>query len=74
MNCVLFVTLDPDVASTKVVDSRISLQTCAVFMPQTENAAADLPTLWVTCTDGSLVINHLNSSAVDRIYSMALIG
>lgn len=74
INCNLYVTLAPDAATTSVIDSRISFQTCALFMPRTANAAADLPTLWVECTDGALLIHHLNSGIVDRSYVMALLG
>lgn len=73
-NASLFVTLDPNVASTAVVDSRISLQTCAALMPQTAHAAAALATTFVVCTSGSLVINHANNAQTDRTFTMGLIG
>lgn len=74
MNVCLFITLDPDVDTTLVVDSRISIQTCASFMPQTANAAAEIPTLYASCTNGSMTIHHLNSAAIDRDYTVAFIG
>lgn len=74
MNCVLFVTLDPSVATTTVIDSRISLQTCASFMPQTANAAAEVPTLYATCTNGQMVVTHTNNALTDRTYTVSFLG
>lgn len=73
-NGTLFVTLDPGVTTTTVTDSRISQQTCASFMPQTATAAAEVPTLYATCTNGSLTINHTNSGVTDRTYTMGIFG
>lgn len=70
----LFVTLDPNVVQTSVVDSRISPQTAALLQPQTAHAAAALPTTWIVCTDGSLEINHANSAQTDRTYTISLSG
>lgn len=74
VNVCLFVTLDPDVAQTSVVDSRISLQTHAGLQPQTANAAAALATTWIVCTNGSLVINHVNNGQTDRTFTLSMIG
>jgi hypothetical protein len=72
INATLFVTLDPGATQTPVVDSRISIQTCAILSPQTESAA--LATTWVVCTSGSMVIQHAASAATDRTFVMAMIG
>lgn len=76
MNCTLFVTLDPNVNSTMVVDSRISAQTYAGMMPQTSDAGAEIAAggLFVNCTNGSLVISHANNANADRSFVMCLIG
>lgn len=74
LNASLYVTLEVDSATTAVVDSRISFQTAALFMPRSANAAADLPTLWVECTDGALLIHHLASTISDRSYLMVMLG
>lgn len=74
LNCTIFVTLDPNEAATVVTDSRISPQTVASFQAQTASAAAELPTLYTVCTDGSLTINHTNSATTDRTYSMGILG
>jgi hypothetical protein len=75
-NCSLFVTLAPSATSTQVVDSRISPQTCASFMPQTAHAAAEIGagTLYATCTSGSMTITHANNTQTDRLFTMALVG
>ena len=73
-NATLFVTLDPNVTSTEVVDARISGQTFAGLQPQTAHAAAALPTTYVVCTNGSAIINHGSAASTDRLFTMCLIG
>ena len=74
IGCTLYVTLDPGVTSTKVVDARISQQTCVFLQPQTADAAAALGTTFVTCTNGSCIITHAASAGTDRIYTMGMVG
>lgn len=74
MNTNLYVTLDPNETETIVVDSRISIQTAALLMPRTANAAAAIPTTSITCTSGSLTISHASSAQADRTFTMAMIG
>jgi hypothetical protein len=74
VGCTLFVTLDPGVTSTKVVDARISQQTCVFLQPQTADAASALGTTFVTCTNGSATITHAASAETDRIYTMGMVG
>lgn len=73
-NTTLFVTLDPNVATTAVVDTRISTQTCAYLQPQTAHAATALATTYIVCTNGSLTINHANNAQTDRTFTMGLVG
>lgn len=74
INATLFVTLDPDVTKTVVVDSRISKQTGVSFMPQTANAAAAKAVLYATCTNGTMTINHASNTETDRTFTVTLIG
>ena len=74
MNAVAFVTLTAGAATTVIEDTRISAQTFAGFMPQTATAAAELPTLWAVCTNGTMTIHHTNSAVMDRTYTMSMIG
>ena len=76
MNCTLFVTLDPGVSSTQVVDSRISPQTSFVFHPTTADAAADMASgvLYAVCTNGSATIYHANNAETDRTFTIGMIG
>lgn len=73
-NCTLFVTLVANAATTTVTDSRISAQTCASFQPQTAHAAAEVPTLYAVCGQGSMTINHSNNSQTDRNFTVGIIG
>lgn len=74
MNVALFVTLDPGVATTTVIDARISAQTAAILCPTSANAAAAIPTTWVTCTNGEMVIHHANNGQTNRTFTVGLIG
>lgn len=74
MNVALFVTLDAGQATTTVIDPRISAQTCASFCPTTANAAAQLAALYVTCTNGQMVVHHTNNAQIDRNYTVGLFG
>jgi hypothetical protein len=76
INCTLFVTLNPGASSTPVVDSRISLQTAVLLMPQTAAAATELASgnLSIVCTSGSAAIIHTNSTKTDRTFTAALLG
>lgn len=73
-NTSVFITLDPGVATTTIEDARISAQTSAGFMPQTANAAAELPNMWIVATNGTLVIHHTNSPLTDRTFTTSLTG
>lgn len=74
MNVTLFVTLDPNVGQTVVVDSRISPQTGVVLQPTTANAAAALATTYAVCTAGSARISHANNTQTDRVFTAVMIG
>ncbi|MGB8840087.1 MAG: hypothetical protein WCC64_03350 [Aliidongia sp.] len=76
LNACLFVTLAANEPTTTVVDSRISKQTCASFMPQTADAAAEIAggAMYVACTNGLLTISHANNAKADRTFTMSMIG
>lgn len=73
-NTTIFVTLDAGSATTVVIDPRISTQTCASLCPTSANAAAQLPTLWAQCSNGTLTLHHTNSGLTDRTYNMGIFG
>jgi len=72
----LQVTLDPSVATTTVVDARISLQTACHLAPATADAAAEVAagTLYVIPVAGSAVIHHRSAATVDRVFIMSMHG
>jgi hypothetical protein len=74
MNSNVIVTLDPSVATTTLIDARISIQTAVLLSPQTADAAAELPTLWIVPSNGQAVFHHTISAVADRKYIVALIG
>ena len=76
IGCTLSVTLTANVATTTVIDSRISIMTAPLLVPVTANAAAEIGngTLYVTPTKGQCVITHANNAQTDRTFQMALIG
>ncbi len=74
INCSMFVTLTPGAATTTVLDARMSAGTCASLMPQTANAAAAIPTTWIVCTNGQMVLHHANNGQTDRTFTIAILG
>jgi hypothetical protein len=43
-------------------------------MPQTEDAAAELPTLFAVCKTGQMVVHHTNNTQTDRTYTVSFLG
>lgn len=74
LDCTLQVTLTANVATTTIIDSRISLQTAVIPVPMTAHAAAEVPTLWMVPSDGQCVMNHANNAQTDRTFQVALVG
>lgn len=73
------VTLDASVATTTVIDDRISVDSTLVLVPTTANAAAELGagTLYISETgrvNGSIEITHANNAQTDRTYRVVIIG
>lgn len=74
INSTLLVTLDPNVATTEVVDTRISVQTCVTMHPTTANAAAAIPTTYIVCSNGTMTFNHVNNAQTDRTFTVGMVG
>jgi hypothetical protein len=76
INCTLLLTLDPGVASTQIIDSRISFQTFVGMMPTTPNAAAEVASgnLYVVTEAGLATVFHTNNAQTDRIFTITVVG
>lgn len=75
LNVTVFLTLTPSVTTTTVIDPRISRQTTACFCPTSANGStAFLAGIWVTPTNGQMVIHHASNAAVDQNFNLSLIG
>lgn len=79
VNAVLSVTLTESVASTEVVDSRLTPFSGVAFDPMTANAAAELAagTMYVAEADretGAWTITHANNAQTDRKFRMVVVG
>lgn len=75
LNVTLFLTLTPSTTTTTVIDSRISRQTTACFCPTSaDGATALLAGIWVTPTNGQMVVHHASNAAIDQNFNCSLIG
>lgn len=73
--CAGDVTLTASSATTTLNDERIGTESFIGFMPLTANAAAEVPTLYVTNRNkGSATLNHANNAQTDRDYVYLVIG
>ena len=69
------VTLAINVATTLLLDSRLSPLSYVGFMPTTANAATELATLRVTSQSiGGLTITHANAATGDRTFRFCILG
>lgn len=74
-NAVGTVTLATGAASTTVVDANCAIGTTPILTPATANAAAEVPTLYVSAVaNGSFTIAHTNSATTGRTFRYALYG
>ena len=75
VNSVMTVTLTANQATTTLNDINIGPKSAILFMPETANAAAEIPTLYVTgrgkqtCT-----LNHANNAQTDRDFTYVVLG
>lgn len=69
------VTLTENVTTTDVIDTRIRSQMIIVLSPRTSNAAAELPTLYVSAVDdGGFTLTHSSAASTDRTYDFIFHG
>lgn len=72
-------TLTANVASTTLIDDRVSVDSTVALVPTTANAAAELGngTLYMLeagRVNGRIVVTHANNAQTDRIYRLIIIG
>lgn len=69
------VTLTASAFTTTFKDPRLSVQTALHFEPNSANAAVAKPTIWVSGkTNGQCTINHQNSPAADKTFTITILG
>lgn len=75
INATASLTLTPGATSTALSDPRIGSESFLALMPKTATAAAALGTTFVTaCSAGSAIIAHTSAAAVDRSFTVLIIG
>lgn len=63
------ITLTPNAASTVVSHPLASVDSVILLSPRTANAAAAIPTTWVSSkSQGSFTLSHANNAQVDRVF------
>lgn len=63
------VILTPSAALTVVTHPNCGLDSVVLLSPRTANAAAAIPTTWISAVDrGSFTISHANNAQVDRTF------
>lgn len=69
------VTLSTATAATSVVDFRVGPNSFIGFMPQTANAAAEIPNLYISSRSAEgFTISHSSTSTADRAYTYCILG
>ena len=71
------VTLTASSATTVVTDRRVGNLSVVVFMPETANAAAEIPTMYVSAIaprSSTFTITHTNNAQTDRDFKYAVLG
>lgn len=69
------VTLNVGAATTSVTFGTVSVSSCIVLCPLTADAAAAIPTTFIsTILNGSFIITHANNAQADRTFLFAAIG
>ena len=63
------VTLTPNAALTVVAHPNCGLDSVVLLSPRTANAAAAIPTTWVSAVDrGGFTLSHANNAQVDKTF------
>jgi hypothetical protein len=74
-NVTLDVTLAANAASTTVSDSRIGFYSALILVPLSADAAAALPTTFIsTLSKGVAVLSHANAASTDRSFRLVILG
>ena len=74
-NAVTTLTLAAGVTTTVFIDERIGGESFIGLTPLSANAAAALPTTWVSARGkGTATLTHANTATTDRAYSVLIIG
>lgn len=69
------VTLTPGATTTTIRDARIGGTSIIQLCPLTANAAAAIPTTWISTPSKTVAtINHANSAQTDRTFDYLIIG
>lgn len=77
LNATGSVTLTDSVASTDIIDPRISIESVILFMPTTANAATEAAAggMYVSAQlNGSATVTHSNGPSTDRTFRYLVIG
>lgn len=77
LNAIGEITLTPSASSTTLTDVRLTAFSFLWFMPQSQNAANALTTIYVPRTtqkNGEAVINHASDAATDKTFTYLIIG
>lgn len=69
------ITLTASAFTTTFKDPRLSVNSALHFEPDTVNAAIAKPTIWISGkTNGQFTINHQNSIAADKTFTITILG
>ena len=78
MNASLLVTLNASVATTDVIDARITVNSVLLPQPLTANAAAaayETPYILTSAQNsGFVTLNHVNDANTDKTFNLLIIG
>ena len=69
------VTLTPAATTTVVAHPNCGLDSVVLLSPRSANAAAAIPTTWVSAVDrGGFTLTHANNAQVDRTFDFTCSG
>ena len=69
------VTLTPSASTTTVNFPTVSVSSMISLSPRTANAAAAVPTTFITTVlNGSFIISHANNTQTDRTFDFSAVG
>jgi hypothetical protein len=69
------IKLTPGATTTTVNFATVSVGSCILLSPRTANAAAAVPTTYISNVfNGSFIITHANNAQVDRTFDFCAVG